>query len=160
MLIMLVAFAIGGKSLLELLPEFADHVFGRGTQGLAELTVAAGTGALIASLWLGARGTITGLTNLVVTALLVVALAVCGFVLTDWFPLALASMALLGAAGVFGGTGTQTLMQHVVDGGMRGRVMSLYGLTHRSGPAIGAVAMGAAAELVGIRVAVASGAVI
>ena len=160
MLIMLVAFAVGGKSLLELLPEFADHIFGRGTQGLAELTVAAGTGALIASLWLAGRGTVSGLTGLVVTALLVVALAVSGFVVTDWFPLALGSMALLGAAGVIGGTGTQTLMQHVVDGGMRGRVMSLYGLIHRGGPAVGALAMGAAAELIGIRLAVASGAIL
>ena len=160
MLIMLVAFAIGGKSLLELLPEFADHVFGRGTQGLAELTVAAGTGALIASVWLAGRGTVIGLTGLVVKALLAAALAVSGLVISEWFPLALASMALLGAAGVIGGTGTQTLMQHVVDGGMRGRVMSLYGVVHRGGPAVGALAMGAAAEMVGIRVAVASGAVL
>ena len=160
MLIMLVAFAVGGKSLLELLPEFADHIFARGTQGLAELTVAAGVGALMASLWLAGRGTVSGLTGLVVTALLAVALAVSGFVVTDWFPLALGSIALLGAAGVIGGTGTQTLMQHVVDGGMRGRVMSLYGLIHRGGPAVGALVMGAAAELVGVRLAVASGAVL
>jgi MFS family permease len=160
MLFMLVAFAVGGKSLLELLPEFADAIFARGTQGLAELTVAAGTGALIASLWLAGRGSVRGLTSLVVTALLAVALAVSGFVATDWFPLAIGSMALLGAAGVVGGTGTQTLMQHVVDGAMRGRVMSLYGLIHRGGPAVGAVAMGAAADLIGIRPAVAGGAVL
>lgn len=160
MLILLVAFAIGGKSLLELLPEFADDVFGRGTDGLAELTVAAGAGALAASIWLAGRGSVRGLTGLVVTALLTVALGVAGFVATDWFPLALASIALLGAAGVIGGTGTQTLMQHVVDGGMRGRVMSLYGVIHRGGPAVGALAMGAAAELVGVRLAVGSGAVL
>ena len=160
MLIILMAFAFGGKSLLELLPEFADHVFGRGTQGLADLTVAAGTGALIASVWLAGRGTVIGLTDLVVKALLVLALAVSGLIVTDWFPLALGSMALLGAAGVIGGTGTQTLMQHVVDGGMRGRVMSLYGLIHRGGPAVGALTMGAAADLVGIRVAAASGTIL
>ena len=73
-----------------------------------------------------------------VTALLALALAVSGFVVTDWFPVAVVSIALLGAAGVIGGTGTQTLMQHVVDGAMRGRVMSLYGLIHRGGPAVGA----------------------
>ncbi|MDC0033517.1 MFS transporter [Alphaproteobacteria bacterium] len=160
MLIILLGFAIGGKSVLELLPEFADDIFGRGTQGLAELTVAAGIGALIASLWLAGRGTMKGLTGLVVAALLAVALAVSGFVVTDWFPLAIGSMALLGAAGVIGGTGTQTLMQHVVDGSMRGRVMSLYGLIHRGGPAVGAMAMGAIAELVGIRLAVAGGAIL
>jgi len=160
MLIMLVAFAIGGKSVLEILPEFADHIFGRGTEGLAAMTAAAGTGALAASLWLAGRGTVRGLTGIVVGALLAVALAVAGFVATAWFPLALASMALLGAGGVIGGTGTQTLMQNVVDGGMRGRVMSLYGLVHRGGPAVGALAMGAAADLIGVRSAVACGAVL
>ncbi|MBT5047680.1 MAG: MFS transporter [Rhodospirillaceae bacterium] len=160
MLILLAAFAVGGKALFELLPEFADHIFGRGTEGLAELTATGGAGALIASVWLAGRGTVTGLTRLVITALLVAALAIFGFVVTDWFPLALASIALLGAAGVIGGTGTQTLMQHAVEGGLRGRVMSLYGLIHRGGPALGAVTMGAMAELMGIQLAVATGGIL
>lgn len=160
MLILLMAFAVGGKALFELLPEFADHIFGRGTDGLAELTAAGGVGALITSVWLAGRGDITGLTRLVITALLVAALAIFTFVVTDWFPLALGSIALLGAAGVIGGTGTQTLMQHAVDGGLRGRVMSLYGLIHRGGPALGALAMGGVAELIGIRFAVAIGGVL
>lgn len=160
MLILLMAFAVGGKSLFELLPEFADQIFGRAEQGLAELTVAGGAGAVVMSLWLAGRTSVTGLTRLVITALLAAALAIFGFVATDWFPLALGSIALLGAAGVIGGTGTQTLMQHAVDGGLRGRVMSLYGLIHRGGPALGALAMGAMAELVGIRAAVATGGIL
>jgi MFS family permease len=160
MLVLLMAFAVGGKALFELLPEFADHIFGRGTEGLAELTVAGGLGALVTSVWLAGRGVVAGLTRLVIAALLAAALAIFGFVATSWFPLALGSIALLGAAGVIGGTGTQTLMQHAVDGGLRGRVMSLYGLIHRGGPAIGALLMGAMAELVGIQIAVASGGIL
>lgn len=160
MMILLAAVALGGKSLLELLPEFADHVFGRGTEGLAELTTAAGAGALIASVLLAGRGSVDGLTRLTVTALLVSAIGIFGFTATSWYPLALASVFLLGYAGVYTGTGTQTLMQHVVDGGLRGRVMSLYGVIHRGTPAVGALAMGAAAEVVDIRIAVAAGGVI
>ena len=151
MLLMLIAIALGGKATLELLPEFADHIFQRGTSGLAEMTVAAGVGALIAAVWLAGRGRVEGLTRLVGFAVLAAAIAVIGFAASDWFPLALASIALLGAAGVIGGTGTQTLMQHAVDGGMRGRVMSLYGVVHRGGPAVGALAMGALADLISIR---------
>jgi len=160
LLIMLVAFAVGGKSLLELLPEFADDIFLRGTQGLAEMTAAAGIGAVMTSVWLASRRSVEGLTRAVGAATLTIGIAVAGFVATDWFPFALASIALLGGAGVIGATGAQTLMQHAVDGGMRGRVMSLYGVVHRGGPAVGAMAMGAMAELISIRVAVATGAVI
>ncbi|MBT8005733.1 MAG: hypothetical protein HN578_22715 [Rhodospirillales bacterium] len=38
--------------------------------------------------------------------------------------------------------------------------MSLYGVIHRGGPAVGAMAMGAMAELISIRVAVGAGAVL
>ena len=160
LLVMLVAFAAGGKALLELLPEFADEIFARGAQGLAELTAAAGIGAVFAAVWLANRRHVTGLTKAVAASTLAIGIAVGAFVATDWFPFALASIALLGAAGVIGATGTQTLMQHSVDGGMRGRVMSFYGVIHRGGPAVGALAMGALADLVSIRVATATGAAI
>ncbi len=160
LLVMLLAFAMGGKSLLELLPEFADRIFVGGTEALAHLTAAAGAGAVIAALWLASRGHVTGLTKAVGAATLAIGIAVAGFVATDWLPFALLSIALLGAAGVIGATGTQTLMQNAVDGGMRGRVMSLYGVIHRGGPAVGAMAMGAVADLVSIRAAVGTGAVV
>ena len=63
-------------------------------------------------------------------------------------------------SGIYGGTATQTLMQHSVDGVMRGRVMALYGVIHRGAPALGAFFMGAAAELLGIQISVACGGII
>ena len=48
-------------------------------------------------------------------------------------------------------------MQHAVDESVRGRVLSLYGMIHRGAPALGAILMGGLAELIGIRVAVATG---
>ena len=160
MLLLLLAAAMGGKSLLELLPEFADQIFNRGEQGLGELTATAGVGALIAAVWLAHRGRISGLTPLTIQFLLVAAISVFGFVATSWYPLALAALFMLGVAGIFCGTATQILMQHIVEGSMRARVMSLYGVIHRGAPAIGAVAMGALAELVGIRIAVSTGGVL
>jgi predicted MFS family arabinose efflux permease len=52
---------------------------------------------------------------------------------------------------VTAGVGTQTLVQTSVDEAVRGRVLSLFGLVFRSGPAIGALLMGLASELVGLR---------
>ena len=159
MLVLLTAMAIGGKSLLELMPEFADHVFNVGKVGLGYLTATAGAGGLVAAIWLTARGRVEGLTGITIAALLASATAVFAFVATDWFPVALAAVFLLGVTGICGGTTTQTLMQHAVDESVRGRVMSLYGMIHRGAPALGALAMGALAELTGIRVAVAMGGV-
>jgi MFS family permease len=160
MLILLLAVAMGGKALLELLPEFADSVFGRGERGLGELTATSGVGALIAAVWLANRGHIRGLTQMTIGALLLSAGSIFTFALSDNYPLALAGIFMLGVAGVFGGTATQTLMQHVVEGGMRARVMSLYGMIHRGAPALGAVVMGAMAEVIGIQAAAASGGIL
>jgi len=159
-LILLTAMALGGKSLLELLPEFADKIFDRGAAGLGELTAASGLGGLIAAIYLARRGHVRGLTKLTILALLVSGGGIFSFVSTSWYPLAIFSIFTLGMAGIYGGTATQTLMQHSVDGVMRGRVMALYGVIHRGAPALGAFFMGVAAELVGIRISVACGGII
>tara|TARA_Y100001936_G_scaffold244553_1_gene285109 strand:- start:608 stop:1591 length:984 start_codon:yes stop_codon:yes gene_type:complete len=159
-LVLLIAMAMGGKALLEILPEFADIVFGRGPKGLGELTAASGAGGLIAAVLLAQRGHVERLTRLTIIALLVTGLGILGFVATDWYPFALICIFILGITNIYGGTATQMLMQHAVEGSMRGRVMSLYGMVTRGGPAVGALAMGTAADYVGIRWGVAAGGVL
>jgi MFS family permease len=56
------------------------------------------------------------------------------------------------------GTGTQTLMQSAVEGTMRGRVMSLYGIIFRGAPALGALLLGTLSEFIGLQAALAIGA--
>jgi predicted MFS family arabinose efflux permease len=43
---------------------------------------------------------------------------------------------------------------------MRGRVLSLFGLIFRGGPALGALVMGAASEIVGLQAPVAAGTIV
>ncbi len=159
-LILLIAMALGVKPILELLPGFADAVFHRGIEGLAQLTASAGMGALITSIWLAGRGRMTGLTNIAMLSLIGSAVAILGFTASDWYPLGLAGCFAFGITITMAGTATQTLMQNAVDGHMRGQVMSLYGLVYRGAPAVGALVMGAAADLIGLQWALASGAVI
>lgn len=160
MLVLLVAMAVGVKSFLDLLPGFADAVFHRGAGGLAELTAAAGLGAFTGAIYLAQRGTRKGLTRLTMTGLLIGGLGILGLCATDIYWLALAAVFLAGVSVALGGTGTQTLMQGVVDGAMRGRVMSLYGVIYRGGPALGALVMGSASDLIGLQAAVAGGGVL
>ncbi len=46
---------------------------------------------------------------------------------------------------------SQVLIQNAVDGAFRGRVMSLYGLTYRAGPSVGALLLGSASTVVGFQ---------
>jgi MFS family permease len=52
------------------------------------------------------------------------------------------------------------LIQSSVEGAMRGRVMSLYGITWRGAPAIGALGMGALTAVFGLQAPLAAGAVL
>ena len=82
------------------------------------------------------------------------------FCASDIYWLALVAMFFVGASVTLAGTGTQTLMQAAVDGAMRGRVMSLYGVIYRGGPALGALVMGTASDTIGLPLAVSGGGVL
>jgi predicted MFS family arabinose efflux permease len=58
------------------------------------------------------------------------------------------------------GIGAQTLLQAAVDIRMRGRIMALYGMIFRAGPAVGAVLMGSLSESFGLRLPLAVGALV
>ncbi len=139
-----------GRPFAELLAGIAAQVYGSGAEGLAALTTASGIGALMASARMAHRRSAGGTTRLVVHHLPLLALAVAVLVATERMALGLASAALAGYAMVVCAVGTQILIQMTVAGAMRARVLSLYGLVLRGGVAIGALAMGALADLWGL----------
>ena len=159
-LILIIALAIGIKPTLELLAGVTDTVYNLGPTGLGNLMAASAVGAIIAAVWLAQRGTVVGMTRIVISALLLGIVSLFAFTATQSFIFGLVCASFIGAAIVVGGTGTQILMQNAVDGAMRGRVMSLYGMVYRGGPALGAFAMGSAAEFIGFQSALACGGVI
>jgi predicted MFS family arabinose efflux permease len=159
-MILIIALAIGIKPTLELLAGVTDTVYNLGPTGLGNLMAASAVGATIAAVWLAQRGTVVGMTRIVISALLFGIVSLFAFTATQSFVFGLVCASFIGAAIVVGGTGTQTLMQNAVDGAMRGRVMSLYGMVYRGGPALGAFAMGSAAEFIGFQSALACGGVI
>ena len=84
-------------------------------------------------------------------------LAILAFTATDVFYLALPCVFVAGAMMTITGTGAQTLIQAAVDDRMSGRVMALYGMIFRAGPAVGAVLMGTLSEYLGLRLRVGAG---
>ncbi len=130
------------RPVFELLPGFADEVFHRGAAGLSILTSAVGLGAIVGGVWVAQRGKHDGLLTIAMVSLAISGLFMMIFASTDQFWVAVMAMAISGITMVTFGVSTQTLIQHAVPGKMRGRVLSLWGMIFRGGPAIGALLMG------------------
>jgi predicted MFS family arabinose efflux permease len=160
MLALFTVTTIGTRGFVELFPGFADRVFGRGPEGLSVLTSTVGLGAICGGAWLLLRPRIAGLTSIVLGNTLMISLAILAFTATDRFILALPCVFIAGCAMTITGIGAQTLIQAAVEVGMRGRIMALYGMIFRAGPALGAVLMGSLSERFGLRLPLAAGAVI
>ena len=160
LLMLFLAVSLCTRPFTELLPAFAAEVFGAGAGGLAVLTSALGLGAVMAGIWLVGRDGTRGLTRIAVGAVpaFVLALAVFAGLSHLWFGAAV--LVITGFALSIQGIACQTLLQLAVDDALRGRVLSLYGLIMRGGPALGALAMGLGAERVGLRWALAAGLVL
>jgi len=160
LLLLMVILSLGVRPVIELMPGFAADVFDRGAEALAMLSATLGLGAIGGGFWLAQRGSQTGLATIVMVAMAVASVATFGFVAGTNLALALPCVAIFGFSLVSAGVSTQTLLQIAVDGTMRGRVLSLYGLIFRGGPALGALVMGAASEFVGLRWPLAVGAAV
>ncbi len=159
---MLLLFALTSFSVrgfVELFPGFADVVYGRGAPGLAWMTATVGLGAIVGGLFMIRRRGIRGLTNLIVAYTLMMALATLAFTATANYWLGLISLFFVGFAMISTGVAAQTLAQTAVDPDMRGRVMGVYGMVFRAGPAFNALAMGWISSYLGLRPTVALGAV-
>jgi MFS family permease len=160
LVVILVSISLFARPFTDLFAGFADSVFDRGADGLAWLTAMQGVGAAIGSVVLARFSGVTGLTGKMIFHVLVLSIAVLGFAATDIFWFALGCAAIAGYGLVLVGVVEQTLMQASVDDAMRGRVASLYIMLARGGPAIGALLMGSIAEVAGLRIPVAGGAIL
>jgi MFS family permease len=159
-LLLLTATALGVKPFLELLPGIADGVFKAGIEGFASFASIAGAGAIVTGLWVAARGKAEGTTRIAFAAMVMGVIGVFIISATEVIWVGLLGTFIIGGAITLAGTSTQILMQNSVDGAARGRVMALYGMVHRGGPALGAVIIGAAAELIGLQTAMIGGGIV
>lgn len=139
-------------SIDQLLPSFADGVFGAGAHGYAWMIAIMGMGAICQAAQIARRGAIEGLTAYVIRGILILGLGFIALASTEWFWFGLVSVFFAGFAGSSVRVGSLTLVQHAVDASMRGRVASFYGVIYQAGGALGALILGALGDVVGIRV--------
>jgi MFS family permease len=146
------------RGALEMLPVFADDVYGRGAAALSMLTSATGAGAIAVGIAMSfGTGWLT--MNIIRVDILVAGLFIVVLSVIGSLGVALPVVAILGALLSLGGVGSQILIQTLVDDKVRGRVSSFWGVVVFGGTALGALVIGAAAHVFGLQLAVgASGA--
>jgi predicted MFS family arabinose efflux permease len=157
LLLLMMTVSLLARPVGELFPGFADEVFARGAGGLAWLTSAVGLGAVGGGMWLAKRGSAAGL-----LLIALIGAGGCGaslllFTATALFWVAVPAAAIFGGAMVSSAIATQTLILQSVEDEMRGRVLSLYGVIFRGGPAVGSLIMGALSAPFGLRLPLAAG---
>lgn len=157
-LLVFLAFCLSGRGILELLPALAERLVGSfgiadSVIALSVLTSAIGVGAILGSVAsttlvrqeasfgiIAATGFASGL-----------AVVVAGF--AHQSVVLLAALMLVGGATVVGGVAVQVTLQLAGDPARRGRTTSVYSLFVRGAPGLGALAIGAASELISVEFA-------
>ena len=135
----------------QFLPAFSGKIFDAGVNGLAWLFAVMGVGAMVQALTLARRGGVSGLTANAAWSFVGTGLAVIGMTATSDFRIGLLAAFVIGFALSGSRVTSMTLLQNAVVGDMRGRVVSMYAMITHGGPAIGAIVVGAAADIFGLR---------
>lgn len=139
-----------------LFPQLGLTVFG-GETAAGLLYAAPGAGALIGAVF---TGWVSGVRRQGVAVLASVAIwgaAIVGFGLTEWLPLALALLAVAGAADVVSAVFRNTILQLAVPDSLRGRISAVHIAVVTGGPRLGDVESGAVEAVAGARTSVISG---
>ncbi len=144
---------------LTLLPIFADSL-GIGAAGLGLLTASIGIGALSGALAVAFRRRAGANGRTLAIGLSAMALTVAIFALSRWEVLTCVALAVLGASQVAYYTSTNTLIQLLSPGRLRGRIMSIYVLTSIGISPLGSLLAGGVAQVIGAPFTLAAGGVL
>ena len=150
LLVVAVALAILLRPVIEIMPAFVGSVLKSGPEPLGWLLPAAGLGAVFASLWLTWRGATRGITRIMLLNFAATAVVLIAFLFSDGLALGVACLFVYGFTSSVVLISNQILIQNTVDDRMRARVMSLYGISVRALPALGAFIVGHLGEVFGL----------
>jgi MFS family permease len=140
-----------------LFPALGTGLFGGGPATVGLLYAAPGAGALVGALLAGWVGSVRRQGRAVLVAVAVWGLAITMFGLAAWLPLALALLAVAGAADVVSAVFRNTILQLTVPDGLRGRLSAIHIAVVTGGPRLGDAKSGGVAALAGPQFSVVSG---
>lgn len=148
--VVVIFMAVFMRAYQEILPGIIDQVFAMNVEtGVPILVSAAGLGAVVSSLIVGGFSRVEQLLRAYLACMVASVVLLALFATTSIFWVAVSLAVFLSGTSIAVNIVSQVLIQSTVRGEIRGRVMSLYGLITRNGPAIGAIVVGSLADLVG-----------
>ena len=122
-----------GMAYVMLMPIFAVDILEVGAKGQGLLLGMTGAGALVNTLWMGARGSVPNRGWAIIGGAVLFGLAVAAFALTSEYvgslKLAMVLMFIMGITNSVYMISIQSSLQIMVPDRMRGRVMGFYGMT-------------------------------
>ena len=151
-LVLVIQFAMSllVRPLTDMFPAFSGQVFARDEAGYAMLTGCVGIGAICGAWFVVGQANERAMRWQILFGSVVFALSMIAFGLTGNFWLALLVLLPFGAAMTSSGIAGTTFIQIRTPHDRLGRVMSLYSIVYRLAPALGALAIGALADLIGL----------
>ena len=160
LLILLSVTALLIRPYIDLLPGVSAQLFGLGAEGLSILLAATGFGATIGGVWLAQRGRTEGLTKVFTWSLLISAVSIILFVLSNNIWIGASLLTIAGFFIVSGAITSQTLIQNSVHPEIRARVISITMVLAWGLPAVGAIVMGWVAEIFGLAITLGLGGIL
>jgi predicted MFS family arabinose efflux permease len=150
--LMFIAIALGIflRPVIELMPAFVGSALNSDSSTLATFLAAAGAGAMIASLWFARRGRAQGFAQIMSLNFAATTIILSVFLFTQDILIGAVLLVLYGICSSAVLITNQTLLQINIEDQMRARVLSLYALTLRAIPALGAFIVGQIAEFSGL----------
>lgn len=144
-----------------LFPAIAAQWYGGSTRDVALvlglLSAAPAAGALTSGVLSGPLGRVRWQGRAIVGAIVVWGLAITGFGLVRWLPLALVLLAIAGAADNVSAVFRTTILQSATPDEFRGRLQGVFTVVVAGGPRLGDVEAGAVAAMFGEAVSVVTG---
>ncbi len=138
-----------GWPFMVLMPVFAAKVLHGGAHTLGFLMGVVGVGSLISALSMVMRRSVRGLTKMIPIAATVFGVGLICFGLSPYLWLSMLMMLVTGFGMMQGLTGSNTIIQTLVDEKMRGRVMSYYTMAFVGMAPFGSLLAGALAHVIG-----------
>jgi MFS family permease len=145
-LILVAIISTAGTPYTVLMPAIASMELHGGPNTLGLLMTATGVGALTGALYLAQRETVVGLGRIIMYAALLFGVGLFAFSWTSSLWVACVTLAIAGAGFMVQLAATNTVLQTIVEEGLRGRVMSFYTMAFFGTVPIGSLLGGVIAD--------------
>lgn len=158
-LLLVMIVSLMGMPYAVLVPIFAKEVLGGEAHTFGFLMTAAGSGALIGTIYLASRRTAKGLCMVIAGATAAFSLGIILFTLSHSLYLSLAALVVAGMGAMLIIASSNTILQTIVAEEHRGRVMSFFTMSFMGMTPLGSLGAGVIARHLGVQLTLQIGAV-